>query len=1144
VLQIRSVRARCRLGFVLAGVAIVALLGPVGAPPPAPQQANAGTVPPGFEDTVVIGGLINPTVIRFASDGRVFVAEKRGVIKVYDSLFDPTPAVFADLRTNVYNFWDRGLLGMALDPGFPSNPYVYVLYSYDHELGSTSPPPRWGTPGTDSDPCPTPPGPNTDGCVISARLSRLIASGNTMSGSEKVLIEDWCQQYPSHSIGALQFGPDGQLYVSAGDGASFTFTDYGQDGNPLNPCGDPPGGAGSALAPPTAEGGALRSQDLRATGDPVTLDGAILRVDPSTGAAAPGNPLAANPDPNAQRIIAYGLRNPFRFAFRPGTSELWVGDVGWNTWEEIDRVMNPTDSVVENFGWPCYEGQGRQTSYDSANLNICENLYGTPSADTKPYFTYNHANPVVPGESCTTGSSSISGLSFEFSPTGGSFPTPYQGALFFADYSRNCIWAMKKGANGVPAPGLVETFVAGAAHPVDLEFGPGGALFYVDIDGGTVHRVAYVAGRPDLALGRPAAASSSESSSVTPDKANDGDSTTRWSSGFANGQWWQVDLGATNQVDTVSLNWEAAYASSYKLQVSTDGSTFTDAATVSTNAPGWKTTTFAPVSARYVRVLGVTRATQWGISLWDAQVFGSTGNGAPVNTSPPVISGFAGQGQALSTTTGAWSGSPTSYTYQWQRCDSSGASCQPASPAATGQTYVLTAGDVGRTVRVTVTASNGGGVSQPASSAVTGVVRADLGLARPAAASSSESSSRTPDKANDGDSTTRWSSGFADGQWWQVDLGSTRQVDTMSLNWEAAYASSYKIQVSTDGSTFADAATVSNNAPGWKTTTFTPVSARYVRVLGVTRATQWGISFWDAQVFGGAGPANSPPKPVIDAPLPTLTWKVGDPISFTGHATDPEQGTLPASALSWTLLIQHCPSSCHPHTIQTWPGVASGSFNAPDHDYPSWLELGLTATDAGGASATASVLLHPITVALTFASSPSSLQIAVDGASVTTPATLQKIVGSTTSMSATTPQVFNGTAYEFVSWSDGGAQTHNVTVPSSHATFTATYQVVPIAPPTNTALPVISGSGPPREGRQLTVSNGTWTGSQPMTFTYQWSRCDSSGGACVGLTGATSKTYTPTSSDVGSRLRATVTATNAGGVASATSNPTSAIRSR
>ncbi len=174
-----------------------------------------------------------------------------------------------------------------------------------------------------------------------------------------MLIEDWCQQYPSHSVGSLEFGADGALYVSGGDGASFNFVDYGQDGNPVNPCGDPPGGVGATLTAPTAEGGALRSQDLRTSGDPVTLDGAILRVDPATGAALPDNPLVGNADPNARRIIAHGLRNPFRITVRPGTNEIWTGDVGWTDWEEINRITSPTDSVVENFGWPCYEGQNR-----------------------------------------------------------------------------------------------------------------------------------------------------------------------------------------------------------------------------------------------------------------------------------------------------------------------------------------------------------------------------------------------------------------------------------------------------------------------------------------------------------------------------------------------------------------------------------------------------------------------------------------------------------------------------------------------------------------------------------------------------------------------------------------------------------------
>jgi glucose/arabinose dehydrogenase/PKD repeat protein len=762
----RSSRVVRRFGALVAIITLASSVAVVGT---AAQPAAAATLPPGFQESTVFSGLTNPTVVRFSADGRIFVAEKRGVIKVFDSLADTTPTVFADLNVNVYNFWDRGLLGMALAPNFPTDPYVYVLYTYDHELGAPAPPPRWGTPGVYSDPCPTPPGATGDGCVVSARLSRLQAAGNVMTGPEQVLIEDWCQQYPSHSIGTVEFGPDGALYASGGDGASFNFADWGQDGSPVNPCGDPPGGVGATLAPPNAEGGALRSQDLRTTSDPVTLDGSIIRVDPATGAGLPDNPLSASSDPNARRIIAYGLRNPFRFTDRPGTDEMWVGDVGWSDWEEINVISDPNDSVVENFGWPCYEGAGRQAGYDGPNLNICENLYNeTPSAVKPPYHAYHHSSRVVPSETCPTGSSSVAGLEFEFSAAQNSYPAEYDSALFFADYSRDCIWAMLKGADGRPAPGQIRTFVAGAANPVHLETGPGGDLFYVDFDGGTIRRIQFFsANQPPTAV-----ATANPTSGAAP------------------------------------------------LTVAFDGS--------ASNDPDGDALTYA----------------------WDLD-----GDGAFDDASAATASFTYTQ--------------PGTYTATLRVTDPSG---------ATG------------TSSVTISAS-------------------------------------------------------------------------------------------------------------------------------------------------GTAPAA-----VIDTPVAGTTWKVGDVITFSGHATDPQQGTLPASALTWSLVLQHCPSNCHQHTIQTYDGVASGSFTAPDHEYPSYLELKLTATDSGGLTDTTTLRLDPRTVVLTFQTIPGGLQLTVNEASANASFSRTVIIGSNNSVSAPTTQVKGRKSYAFASWSDGGAQAHNIVAPAVPTTYTARYR--------------------------------------------------------------------------------------------------------
>ena len=715
------------------------------------EAFEAAAVPAGFTETTVWSGLSDPIAVRFSADGQVFVLEQGGVIKQFDSINDTTATVWADLSAKVHKFWDRGALGIALDPQFTTGrPFIYLLYAYDAPIGGT--PPTWG------DACPTPPGPTADGCVMSGRLSKV-----SQGGAETVLINDWCQQYPSHSQGTVAFGPDGALYASSGDGASFDFVDYGADGNPVNPCGDPPGGVGGSMTPPTAEGGALRSQDIRTSADPTSLDGAVIRVNPDTGAALPDNPNASSSDPNTRRIIAYGLRNPFRWAFRPGTSDIYLGDVGWSTWEEINRL--PTGGAVENFGWPCYEGNARQGGYDAANVNICENLYSAGAgAITPPLYTYNHASKVS-NESCPTGGSSISGVAFY---TGSTFPSQYSNAMFFSDYSRNCIWVMFPGADGTPDPATRQPFYPDANGPVDMQIGPDGALWWVSLNADAVRRVQ--SNNPNNAP--TARATATPTSGPTP------------------------------------------------LTVAFDGSTSSD--------PDGSALTYA----------------------WDLD-----GDGAYDDSTAQK----------------------PSFTY------------------TTGGVY---------TVRLRVT-----------------------------------------------------------------DPGGATGTTTLQIN------------------------------------------------------------------------AGTPPTATIDTPTASTTWKVDDVIGFTGHATASGGAALPASALSWTLVMQHCsalvPTSCHSHNVQSFNG-ASGSFTAPDHEYPAYLELKLTATD-GALSTTVTRRLDPKTVDLTLQSSPPGASIAVGSEAQAAPFTRTVIQGSTVSLIADSPQTIGSKIYDFTSWSDGGARAHTITAPATSATYSATY---------------------------------------------------------------------------------------------------------
>ncbi len=470
-----------RLVVALSCAAIVGMLVPAG--------ASATTLPAGFEETTVLPatGSPKPQDIAIAPNGRVFVAEKTGIIRTYDSVDDPTATVFADLRTQVHNYGSRGLLSIVVDPGFPAKPYVYVYYTRDAPIGGT--PPTYG--GTSSfDSCPKYTDPTygqLDNCPASSRISRLKVAGEAMTGAEEPLVTDFCQQFTAHGGGGLAFGKDGMLYASASDGSTSQFWDYGQTGSPKNPCGDP---GGSNPTPPTSEAGRLRAQDLETTGDPVGLSGSLIRIDPATGKAADGSTS------NAKRIVAYGLRDATRLAIRPGTNDVWVAERGGGYWEELHRI--DTFSKQLNFGWPCYENNEIRKQSDLQDLSICEKLYKGQGVNSNkaPFWAYDHELPVHKDENCEKDSlgnppgSTLSGLRF-YPAAGGNFPAMYRNALFFADRLRSCIWALLPDANGIPKKGSVIPFAGMAPRATDLEVTPTGDLLYIDQTADVIKRIRY-----------------------------------------------------------------------------------------------------------------------------------------------------------------------------------------------------------------------------------------------------------------------------------------------------------------------------------------------------------------------------------------------------------------------------------------------------------------------------------------------------------------------------------------------------------------------------------------------------------------------------------------------------------------------------
>jgi glucose/arabinose dehydrogenase len=338
-----------------------------------------------------------PLAITWPDDGsrRLFIASQGGRAWVIrDGARVQAPLL--DLRAIITTGGERGLLGIATHPGFAADPRVFVDYT-DH---------------------------NGDTVVA----SYVMDPGNPDRldpASARALLHVG-QPYPNHNGGALAFGPDGDLYVSLGDGGS----------------GGDPHGNGQRLD---------------------TTLGKILRIDvdhPSNGRAygiPAGNPFVGDPFAHPE-IWLYGLRNPWRMSFDRATGDLWIGDAGQNVWEEVDVARAGVGGL--NYGWNRMEGDH---CYPPGSH--CDR-----TGLTKPVAEYSHD-----GGACVV----IGGAVYR----GDAFPI-LRGGYLYSDFCTGTIWALDAAATH-PKPAVVGAHAGQiAAYGEDQA----GNLYAASLDG-TIYRV-------------------------------------------------------------------------------------------------------------------------------------------------------------------------------------------------------------------------------------------------------------------------------------------------------------------------------------------------------------------------------------------------------------------------------------------------------------------------------------------------------------------------------------------------------------------------------------------------------------------------------------------------------------------------------
>jgi glucose/arabinose dehydrogenase len=377
---------------------------------PAMPSAASAAVPSGFTDELV-ATVAAPTAFAFTPDGRMLITTQSGNLRVRTAAGALLPNPVFSLGTRVCTNSERGLLGIAVDPNFAANRFIYLYWTFN----------------------------KTGLCNATAvnRVTRHVLGDDNSVTGETVLINNIHSPAGNHNAGDLEFGKDGLLYVSVGDGGC----DYAGGG-----CG----GANDAARDRHVMVGKI----LR-----ITRDGAIPASNPhSTGPGTGrcnvnGSTIVGS---WCQEIFATGLRNPFRFGFDPNATgtRFFINDVGQNVWEEIDLGAAGAD-----YGWNIREGHCATGSTTSC----------TPVAGlTDPIHDYSHSG----------GCASITGGAFV---PNGLWGTAHDGSYLFGDYVCGKIFKRTDA-------GVVTEFGTGLGNVVHMRFGPHGAggqaLYYSNYAGG------------------------------------------------------------------------------------------------------------------------------------------------------------------------------------------------------------------------------------------------------------------------------------------------------------------------------------------------------------------------------------------------------------------------------------------------------------------------------------------------------------------------------------------------------------------------------------------------------------------------------------------------------------------------------------